>query len=290
MERERPYQFDRSPFYAEKQERIRQMVEEGFQGLVAELKQDKSERFMRYLDFCARFHQYSAYNQLLIYTQRPDATFVAGYMRWQEMGFQVKRGEKGITILAPIVYMRKDEEADKEEERLAGFKVVHVFDASQLVNTQEKPIPTFWERLPDDKEAVYTLVKGAVEACGIEVQEAKLRPGAQGVSKGGRIVLAEGRDSRGRTMTLVHEWAHETMHRQGMNEKERRQLSRPVRECQAEAVSYIVSRYLGFEHPFARDYLLSYGNTAEDLIANLDQVQEASHFMIERLEEISGGE
>jgi hypothetical protein len=101
--------------------------------------------------------------------------------------------------------------------------------------------------------------------------------------------LAEGRESCSRTMTLVHEWAHEVMHQQGMNEKKRRQLSRPVRECQAEAVSYIVSRYLGLEHPFARDYLLSYGNTAEDLVANLDQVQEASHFMIEQVEGMMEG-
>ena len=231
-------------FDAQKQERVQQMVAEGFQGLVAELKQGKTERFMGYLDFCARFHQYSAYNQMLIFSQKPEATFVAGYKRWQELGFQVRKGEKGITILAPIVYMRKDEEEDKEKERLAGFKVVHVFDASQLVSTKEKPIPTFWERLPDDKEEVYALVKGAVEACGIEVQEGKLRPGAQGVSKGGRIVLAEGRDSRGRTMTLIHEWAHETMHRQWLSGEERRQLPRAVRECQAEAVSYVVSHYL----------------------------------------------
>ena len=57
-----------------------------------------------------------------------------------------------------------------------------------------------------------------------------------------------------------------------------------VLECQAEAVSYIVSHYLGIENPFARDYLLSYGNTAEELIGNLDQVQKASHFMIELLQ------
>ena len=59
-----------------------------------------------------------------------------------------------------------------------------------------------------------------------------------------------------------------------------------MRECQAEGVSYVVSRYLGIENPFSRDYLLSYGNTAEMLIANLGQVQAASHWIIERVEEI----
>ena len=63
---------------------------------------------------------------------------------------------------------------------------------------------------------------------------------------------------------------------------EGRRQRRPLTQ---QAVSYIVSRYLGLENLFARDYLLSYGNTAEDLIANLDQVQQASHWMIERLEQ-----
>ena len=265
------------------------MVEAAFQDLVAELKAGKSERFMRYLEFSAQFHQYSAFNQMLIFLQRPDATFVAGYKRWQELGYQVRKGERGISILAPIVHKRMNaEEADeqREEERLVGFKEVYVFDALQLVNTKEKPIPSFWEWLPDDKEEVYRMVKAAVEASGIEVQEAKLGPGVQGVSQGGRIVLAEGTDSRSRTMTLVHEWAHEIVHQQQISEQERRQLPQTVRECQAEAVSYVVSHYLGLEHPFARDYLLSYGNTAEMLIDNLDQVQQTSHLMIERLEEM----
>lgn len=265
-----------------RREQVNQQVAEGFQNLVAELRQGRSERFQRYLDFCARFHGYSSHNQMLVFSQRPDATFVAGYQHWRELGHQVKRREKGIEILAPVTYKRKDDE-EKEDRLLAGFKVVHVFDASQLVQTKEKPIPSFWQRLPDDREAVYGLVKGAVEGCGIEVREARLRGGTQGFSRGGKTTLARDRDSRSRTMTLVHEWAHEIMHQQG-GESERQNLPMQVLECQAEAVSYIVSHYLGIENSFARDYLLSYGNTAEELIGNLDQVQKASHFMIELLQ------
>ena len=279
---ERPRHSDAAPFAAERKERVRQMVETGFQSLVEELKQGQSEHFLQYLDFCARFHRYSPYNQLLIFLQKPEATFVAGYRRWQELGQQVKRGEKGIEILAPVTYKRKDDE-EEEEGRLAGFKVVHVFDASQLVVSKEKPLPTFWRQLPDDQEETFAMVKGAVEACGIEVQEAPLRRGRQGVSQGGRIILEEGADSRNRTMTLVHEWAHEIMHRSWMESEEWKNLPARVRECQAEAVSYIISRYLGIENPFARDYVLSYGNTAETLVANLGQVQAASHWMIETM-------
>ena len=277
---ERLHRTDPAQLAAERKERVRQMVGEGFQALVEELQQGKSERFLHYLDFCARFHHYSPHNQMLIFLRNPDATFVAGYRRWRELGYQVRKGEKGIEILAPVTYKRKEE---NEERRLVGFKVVRVFDASQLISTREKPIPSFWQRLPDDVEEVYGVVRGAVEACGIEVLEANLQSRAQGVSKGERIVLAEGRDSRSRTMTLVHEWAHEIMHRRWMKEEEWKALPVQVRECQAEAVSYIVSRYVSIENPFARDYLLSYGNTAEELVNNLGQVQKASHFMIAKI-------
>ena len=72
-----------------------------------------------------------------------------------------------------------------------------------------------------------------------------------------------------------------------MEDEEWKALPIQVREGQAEAVSYIVSRYLGMENPFSRDYLLSYGNTPETLVANLGQVQKASNWMIGKLEELS---
>ena len=74
-----------------------------------------------------------------------------------------------------------------------------------------------------------------------------------------------------------------------MEDEEWKKLPIAVREGQAEAVSYIVSRYLGIENPFSRDYLLSYGNTPEALIANLGQVQKASRWMIERVNELRTG-
>ena len=227
---------------------------------------------------------------ILIFLQKPDATFVAGYKRWRELGYQVRRGEQGIAILAPVTYKRKGEEESGEEtteERLTGFRVRHVFDASQLNLIDGESLPSFWQELPDDQEETYAMVKGAVEACGIQVEEGRLQSRAQGVSEGGRIVLAEGRDSRSRTMTLVHEWAHEVMHRQWMDDEGWKALPVKVRERQAEAVSYIVSRYVGIEDPFARDYLLSYGNTAEELADNLGQVQKASHFMIGKITDMS---
>jgi antirestriction protein ArdC len=95
------------------------------------------------LEVAARFHTYSTNNQLLIYLQYPQATRVAGYRAWQRLGHQVRKGERGIQILAPCRRVKAVEAEDSDEpERvqvLTGFRVVHVFDISQ----------TDGEELPD---------------------------------------------------------------------------------------------------------------------------------------------
>ena len=86
------------------------------------------------LHVASKFHRYSFNNQLLILCQRPDATRVAGYRKWQEFGRQVRKGEKGIAILAPCKYRTKIEDDSGEEttvQSIRGFRVVHVFDVSQ---------------------------------------------------------------------------------------------------------------------------------------------------------------
>ena len=89
------------------------------------------EEFKRYLAFAAKFYRYSANNSLLILLQRPDATKIAGYKRWQQPGRQVQRGEEGIRILAPIIWTVEDEESGEKARMLCSFKVVKVFDVSQ---------------------------------------------------------------------------------------------------------------------------------------------------------------
>jgi hypothetical protein len=78
------------------------------------------EQFKRYLSFAAKFHRYSANNSLLILVQRPTATRVAGYRRWQELSRQVRRGEEGIRILAPIFRTVEDEESSEKARILCS--------------------------------------------------------------------------------------------------------------------------------------------------------------------------
>lgn len=89
-----------------------------------------SEAWQAALKFKTKFHSYSFNNALLIYLQRPDATLVAGYRRWQELGRQVRKGETSLAVLAPI--MRRGEEvAGEKETQVVGFRSARVFDVSQ---------------------------------------------------------------------------------------------------------------------------------------------------------------
>ena len=85
------------------------------------------------LEHMSKFHRYSFSNQMLIYIQKPESTEVAGYNKWEEMGRQVKKGERGIEILAPIFIKKKKEEEDGtiKEETFTRFRSVRVFDISQ---------------------------------------------------------------------------------------------------------------------------------------------------------------
>src|SRR6266536_2773202 len=95
----------------QKRNEVDEMVKKGFENLVGEIKQGHTENYLEYLAFVSRFHKYSHTNQMLIFCQKPDATLVAGYRKWQEMGHQVKAGEQGIKIMAPI-YIKKVEETE----------------------------------------------------------------------------------------------------------------------------------------------------------------------------------
>src|SRR5258706_16322100 len=116
-------------------DKVRKMAEEALNRLSAELQAGQSEALRNYLAAMGRFHRYSWGNVLLINSQRPDATQVAGFHTWNDLGRWVKKGEKGIMILAPMLVKQKDatsagKEATKPDEvfRLTGFGTAYVFD------------------------------------------------------------------------------------------------------------------------------------------------------------------
>ncbi|MGI8551907.1 MAG: ArdC family protein [Dehalococcoidia bacterium] len=253
-----------------------QTVRDGLQALAEELAAGKCERLCAVLDFASRFHRYSLCNQALIRAACPTATYVAGYRTWQKLGYQVRKGERGIRILAPRPYTRTGD--DGEEEQRLSFAAVAVFDAGQLTETPAVPIHR--AALPDDQQERYAAVLAAVQAEGIQVEERDDLGSAEGYSAGGIIALRRGLDSRSRTLVLLHEWSHELLHKGAANT-----LARARKEAQAEATAYVVSRHFGLPHPFAADYLQSWRVlTLEDLERELDAVVRAAGHIIDRLE------
>jgi hypothetical protein len=109
-------------------------LEEAIQLLEAGVDQIlTSDGFQRYLDLMSRFHQYSHGNVLLIMSQNPDATMVAGYRQWQQLGRQVRRGERGMRILAPHKQRISDDVQDEEDVInyvIRGFGTAVVFGVS----------------------------------------------------------------------------------------------------------------------------------------------------------------
>src|SRR2546425_11825200 len=139
-----------------KLEEIKNKNNEAVSYLVAALESGQSDVLTQYLNAMARFHNYSFGNVMLIARQKPQATNVAGIRTWNSLGRFVKRGAKGILILAPMIGYRRSRQNEiatdintdnaaeerQHEQQLVGFRAVYVFDVSQ---TEGKELPTLTE-------------------------------------------------------------------------------------------------------------------------------------------------
>src|SRR5271156_4210949 len=130
-----------------KQPTAKEAIAANVQALIEQLEQGHSNALTAYLTAMGRFHNYSFGNILEIARQKPDATRVAGFYAWHQLGRKVKKGEHGIRILAPMIGVRrkKDEDAEtgirtQNQAVLVGFRGAYVFDVSQ---TEGNPLPDF---------------------------------------------------------------------------------------------------------------------------------------------------
>lgn len=270
----------------EKRAKMQADMHQTVQNLLESLKAGKSEHLLQYLAFSSKFHTYSPLNQILIAMQAPQASRVAGYAAWKNAGYQVKPGAKGIAILAPRPYTvtksQKHKETDAEEmivHQGITFRIVHVFDVSQLEENPDKPIPSFFISLTDDHELLYQRIAQAVREEDIELEIGDTGS-AQGWSAGGHIRLKAGLDSTNRCLTLIHEFAHEKLH----HNEAGRAMTTNKKECHAEAIAYVVAAHFGLDNPYSSDYLLSWGNTEKELLAELETVKDTASAIIEAIE------
>ena len=260
-----------------------QLIKQAVDYLIQQLEAGKSETLTAYLNAMAQFHSYSFGNILQIARQKPDATRVAGIRAWNELGRYVKKGEKGIQILAPMIgYRRKKDTAEQESEAkpapmLIGFRAVYVFDISQ---TEGADLPELEHAITGEVGAYRDRMLDflARQNIALEFNE-KIAP-ALGVSYGGKIALLPGQSKAEEFTTLVHETAHELLHK-----AERRTITtQTVRETEAEAVAFIVGQAVGLElGTSSADYIQLYHGNAALLAESLEVIQRTSAVILAAL-------
>jgi hypothetical protein len=259
-----------------------EVIAANVKNLIEQLEQGRSETLTVYLNTMARFHSYSFGNVLSIARHRPDATHVAGFHSWIELGRHVTKGQKGIPILAPMIGGKRqrgdeaDEQSDRPAPRLIGFRTVFVFDIAQTEGAA-LPEPA---TVTGEAGGYHDRLVEFIIAQGIELEYNERIAPAQGVSSGGRIVLLPGQTQAEEFATLAHELAHEMLH----HGEHRASTGKKSRETEAEAVAYIVSRAVGLHTgTAAADYISLYDGNAQTLTESLGAIQQASAAILEAI-------
>jgi len=256
-----------------KADQAKKLADKALGELAAALANGKSEALTAYLKALARFHDYSFGNVMLIVSQNPEATHVAGFRTWKKLGRYVKKGEKGIAIIAPLIGKKQDADEDRT---VCGFRAVYVFDISQ---TDGDDLPQLTSTTGDP--GPYTdRLKSFIASKGIELHYEPDLDGALGKSSGGSIRILESLDRPQEFEVLVHEVAHELLHHNNG-----RRPAKVVRETEAEAVAAVVSQAVGLQATdAASDYIQLYDGSQETLADSLNHIQAAATTIIETLE------
>jgi len=259
-------------------------------------KLTSSDAWFRYLDVQRRFHTYSWGNCLLIAIQRPDATRIAGYRKWQTLGRQVRKGERAITILAPMVY-RPNPDHDGEDTRTAdeasdlkvvrAFRTASVFDIAQ---TDGEPLPEITTRLLGN-EPIHALLRMRTLAgeLGYRVENAELPGARNGECDFEHYMIRVRNDLEPAHMvkTLAHEIAHVLLHHP--NQVPANGMSRDTAELEAESVAYIVCHELGVDSTqYSVGYIAHWAGDGERAVKNIEisaaRINHAAKTLLQGLE------
>jgi hypothetical protein len=213
------------------------------QSSVAELI--TSEQWQRYLNVQARFHSYSFWNTLAILRARPDASRLAGFQQWRRLGREVRKGEHGIAILAPIVRTVDQVGPDcvggaaEGARRCVGFKVVYVFDVAQTDGDPLPEIPPPETVTGDGSVWLWHALAEQIAGAGFHLERGPLPEpwsDANGITlvEDRRVVVRHDLPDGQAIKTCAHELAHVLLHTD-----EHCALPRAVREVEAESVAFI---------------------------------------------------
>ena len=291
------YARDRQQAMKELTDRLEQGVQDVFQ----------SENFKAYLACMAKFHSYSLNNTILIAMQKPDATLVAGYQTWKKRhGRQVRKGEKGIKILAPAPYkvkLEKDMIDPATGKRVLGpdgqpkkeivmidrpaFKIATVFDVSQ---TEGKALPTFkLSELTGDVQGFQDFFEALKQVSPVPIAMEEITTGAKGyyhlVEK--RIAIKEGMSEAQTVKTAIHEISHALLHSKEKMEETGVEKDAPTREVEAESVAFCVASHYGIDtSDYSFGYIASWssGREMDELKKSLETIRSTASELITEID------
>ena len=225
LERRLKIMAENKPTNRERLREITDGIEQGIKELF------ESEKYMRYLSVMSRFHRYSVNNTMLIYMQKPDATLVAGYNKWKDQFERhVKKGEHGITIIAPTPYKKKIEEqkldpdtkapildkdgkivTEKKEIEIPMFRPVKVFDVSQ---TDGKPLPELASSLSGNVPNYEAFMEALCRSAPVPITFEAMAADTDGYFSADhqKIAIRQGMSEVQTVSATVHEIAHSKLH------------------------------------------------------------------------------
>ena len=269
---------------------------EALQASIAEQVEQlrQSEAWTRFLDFAQVFHRYSINNLLLILSQRPDATRVAGYRTWQSVGRQVTKGQRGIRIFGgrDVVTREEDERTGEEtEHRTRRFFPVSVFDISQTeaIDPDAEDPSTIAHRLTgDDPLGILAAVVDYLTGQGWTVEREAIAGEVNGYTTtdgSRRVVVDVDLSPAHAAKTALHEAAHVLLHAE--EDPAEYVQHRGVKETEAESVAYVVAGLLGLDtSAYSIGYVAGWSEgDAETIKATAARVLRAAHTLAEALTE-----
>lgn len=285
----------------QKVKEITEKLEQGIKELF------ESEKYKSYLNTMSKFHNYSFNNTVLIAMQKPDATLVAGFNSWKKnFKRHVKKGEKGIKILAPTPYKIKQEQEktdpktkeillDKDgnpimeevEITIPAFRAVSVFDVAQ---TEGKELPELEvKELSDSVEDYENFMQALQKISPVPMDFEEIEGDAKGYFSFAthRIAIQEGMSQSQTLKTAIHEVAHAKLHDRNLNLDAEAEKDRNTEEVEAESVAYTVCQHFGIE---TSDYSFAYiagwsaGKELPELKASLDTIRRTASEIITGVE------
>ena len=273
-----------TPKQPQQRQTAKDIIAANVKSLIEQLEAGHSDALTAYLDAMSRFHNYSFGNILEIARQRPNATRVAGLYAWNQLGRKVMKGQKGIRILAPIIGIKRkpDAEAEKDITKqntriLVGFRNAYVFDVAQTEGAELPSMREMSGTVGENRDRLVSFIK----AQGIElVFTEKIAP-ALGMSYGGKIAILPGQSEAEEFSTLVHELAHEMLHKA----ERRTTTTKVVKETEAEAIAFVIGKAVGLETGSASaDYIHLYHGNASLLAESLEVIQQTSAVILAALQ------